>query len=295
MRERFDMTEPPIHPDNAAQAEFWNGPVGRRWLDRSEWQDVMLRPVDERLLAAASPRPGERVIDVGCGCGATAIDFAGRVSPGGEVTGIDLSEPMLARARELSPERLSLNFVSGDAAVYQFPPGSADLVVSRFGVMFFADPALAFGNLAKALRPGGRIAFACWRAAKLNPWMTTPVREALKHVPPLPESGPEDPGPFAFASEERVHKILLEAGYNEIAVTPRDLLLDIARGGGLEAAVAAALTVGPMGRMLDGQTDAVRAAVAADVRAALAERAIGDSVPLGAAIWIVTARKPENG
>ena len=289
------MPEPPIHPDNAAQAEFWSGPVGLRWLDRQQWQDAMLRPVDECLSTSASPRAGERVIDVGCGCGATAFDFALRVAPGGEVVGIDVSEPLLARARELSPAHLPLRFVLGDATIYPFAPSSADLVVSRFGVMFFADPSLAFANLRGALRPGGRIAFACWRAARLNPWMTIPLREALKHVPPLPETDPEAPGPFSFASDRRVRNILVEAGYDEIVVTPHDVLLDIAGGRGLEAAVAAALTLGPMGRMLDGQTDAVRAAAAADIRAALAQHADGDRAPLGAAIWIVTAQKPDGG
>ena len=286
------MTEAPIHPDNAAQAEFWNGPVAQRWLDRQEWQDAVLRPVDACLSASASPRAGERVIDIGCGCGATAIDFARRVAPGGEVVGIDISEPLLARARQRALSELAPRFLLGDAATFEFAPAAADLVVSRFGVMFFADPGLAFANLRRALRPGGRLALACWRAAKLNPWVTTPLREALKHVPPLPESGPDDPGPFSFASEERVRRILVEAGFDDIVLTPHDLVLDIANGKGLDVAVAAALAIGPMGRMLDGQSDAVRSAAAADIRAALAAHSVGDAVPLGAAIWIVTARKP---
>jgi SAM-dependent methyltransferase len=289
------MPQPPIHPDNAAQAEFWNGPVGRGWLDRHEWQDAVLRPVDECLSRSASPRAGERVIDVGCGCGATAVDFARRVSPGGEVVGVDVSEPMVARARERAPAHLPLSFVLGDAAIYEFPPNSADLVVSRFGAMFLADPSLAFANLRRALRPGGRLAFACWRAAKLNPWITTPLREVLKHVPPLAESDPEAPGPFSFASDQRVCNILDVAGYDEMAINPHDVRLDIADGNGLDAAVAGALTIGPIGRMLEGQSEAVRAAVAADLRTALAQNAIGDSVPLGAAIWIVTAKKPDGG
>jgi ubiquinone/menaquinone biosynthesis C-methylase UbiE len=162
-----------------------------------ELQDAVLRPVDERLIAAASPRRGERVVDVGCGCGATTIEFAGRVAPEGEVLGLDISAPMLERARQRAPAGLAARFAQADATTYEFEPGSADLVVSRFGVMFFADPALAFANLRKGVRRGGRLALVCLRAARLSAWMVAPLREAMKHAPPLPETGPEEPGPFS--------------------------------------------------------------------------------------------------
>jgi len=286
------MSEAAIHADNSAQAEYWNGAAGQRWRDRQDHQDELLKPVSDRLIIAAEPKPGEKVIDVGCGCGATTIDFARRVAPGGQVLGLDISEPMLARARERTPPNPPARFVAADATVHDMAPGSADLVVSRFGVMFFADPALSFANLRRGLRPDGRLVFACWREARQNPWMIVPLREAAKHAPPLPEMGPEDPGPFAFADEARVRRILNKAGYADIVVTPHDLDLDIAIGRGLDAAVEGALAIGPTSRMLDGQSEAVRAAAAADIRAALAARMVGDSVPLGAAIWIVTARKP---
>jgi len=242
-------------------------------------------------MAAADAKPGERVIDVGCGCGATTIDFAERVVPGGEVLGLDFSEPMLARARERAPKHLPARFALADATVYDLKP-EWDLVVSRFGVMFFADPARSFANLRKGLKRGGRLVFVSWREAKHNPWIVVPLREAGKHAPPLPETKPEDPGPFAFANEERVRRILNEAGFADIAVAPHDLDLDIAIGRGLESAVAASMAIGPTSRMLDGQSPAVRAAATADIRRALADRAKGDSVPLGAAIWIVTAINP---
>jgi hypothetical protein len=158
--------------------------------------------------------------------------------------------------------------------------------------MFFADPVLAFANLRQGLRPGGRLAFACWRAAALNPWMVLPLREALRHAPPLPEIGPEEPGPFSLASEERVQRILGDAGYNNVILTPHDFELDVANGRGLEAAVAWALEIGPTSRMLADQPEEVRAAATADIRTALARHARGDNVPLGAAIWTVTAENP---
>jgi SAM-dependent methyltransferase len=286
------MSAAPIHADNSAQAEYWNASAGQRWTDQQEHQDQVLRPVSDRLIAVASPKPDDRVIDVGCGCGATTIDFAARVSPGGEVLGLDISEPMLARARERAPKNLPIRFERADATVYDFEPGRADLVASRFGIMFFADPARSFANLRKSLKPGGRLAFACWREPRQNPWLILPLREAGKHAPPLPETNPEDPGPFAFASEARVRRILGDARFADIALEPQDLELDIAAGGGLDTAVRAALAIGPTSRMLDGQSEAVRAAATADIREALAAQARGDSVPLGAAIWMVTATNP---
>jgi len=286
------MSAASIHAGNAAQAEYWNGPAGQRWTDRQDHQDEVLRPVSDRLLEAADAKPGERLIDVGCGCGATTLDFAARVAPHGEALGLDLSEPMLTRARERAAKDLPARFVLGDATVLELQEGWADLVVSRFGVMFFADPARSFANLRKGLRPGGRIVFACWREAKQNPWMVVPLREAAKHAPPLPETDPEAPGPFAFADEARVRRILREAGYADIVIEPHDLDLDIAVGRGLDAGVACALSIGPTSRLLDGQSEAVRNAAAADIRAALAPHAVGGRVPLGGAIWLVKARNP---
>ena len=284
----------PAHADNAAQVEYWNSIAGRRWTDRQEEQDLVLRPVSDRLIAAADAKPGQLVVDIGCGCGDTTIDFAARVMPGGEVLGLDISEPMLARARERAPNNLPARFVLADATVYDFEPEWADLAVSRFGVMFFADPARSFANLRRGLKPAARLVFVCWREAKQNPWMMIPLREAKKHAPPLPETNPEDPGPFAFADEGRVRRILSAAGFADIVVTPEDLDLDLAIGRGLDAAVAGALGIGPTSRILDGQPEAVRAAAAADIRKALADRAQGESVPLGAAIWLVTAVNPRG-
>jgi SAM-dependent methyltransferase len=286
------MTAAPVHAENAAQAEYWTSVAGPKWTDHQEHQDQVLRPVSDRLIAAAKPKPGDHVIDVGCGCGATTIDFAERVGSAGEVLGLDISEPMLARARERAPQNQPIRFELADATVYDFEPNGADLVASRFGIMFFADPAKSFANLRKGLKPGGRLVFACWREPKHNPWLILPLREAAKHAPPLPETNPEDPGPFAFASEARVRRILSAAGFAEIDLEPQDLALDIAAGRGLDTAVRAAMTIGPTSRILDGQSGAVRAAATADIRKALATHARGDSVPLGAAIWIVTATNP---
>jgi SAM-dependent methyltransferase len=274
---------------NADEIAYWNGPAGRRWLDRQQAQDALLAPVADLLLERAAPRPGEYVMDIGCGCGATAIELARRVAPGGHVLGIDVSAPMLERARERAPKELPVEFALADATAYRFEPARGDLLCSRFGVMFFAEPARSFANMRRGLRRGARLAFACWRVPRENPWMMVPLQEAYKHVPRLPEVGPEDPGPFSFAAEARVRGILESAGFGALGFEPIDLSLDLANGGGLDAAVATALGIGPASRALDGQPEPLRAAAAESIRVALGQRQVGNTVPLTGAIWIVTA------
>jgi ubiquinone/menaquinone biosynthesis C-methylase UbiE len=278
------------HQANADQIAYWNGPNGRRWTDRQASQDVLLAPVSQLLIGRIGPKAGDRIVDIGCGCGATSIALAERVAPSGFVLGVDISAPMLERARQLASKALPLDFVQADATLYRFEPGSFDLLVSRFGVMFFADPVLSFANLRKALGPKARVVFACWRAPKENPWMMEPLQAVYRHVPRLPQVGPEDPGPFAFASEERVTRILREAGYSDVATEACDIALDIAIGRGLDAATDAALDIGPSARALDGHPPEVRSAARASVRELLMPYMRGETVPLPGSIWIVTAR-----
>jgi ubiquinone/menaquinone biosynthesis C-methylase UbiE len=283
------MDTPAGHDQNADQIAYWNGPGGQHWTDRQQTQDILLAPVSDILIDRANAKAGERIVDVGCGCGATTIAFAQKVGPAGHVFGIDISAPMLARARQIAPAGIPVDFVLADATVYPFVSGSFDLVVSRFGVMFFAKPAISFANMRKALRPSGRLTFACWRQPRDNPWLMAPLQAVYKHVPKLPQLGPEDPGPFSFASEQRVIRILSEAGFSGIEMEPCNLSLDVAVGRGLDAAVETALEIGPASRALEGQPPEVRAAAANSIREALAPFASGNAVPLAASIWIVTA------
>lgn len=283
------MTLSAIDDHNADQIAYWNGPGGRHWTERQQLQDIVLAPVSEILLSRADVKSGETVLDVGCGCGATSFDLVKRVGPGGRVTGIDISDPMLGRARELAPAGSPVEFVLADATVYPFTASSIDLLFSRFGVMFFAQPSVSFANMRKALRPGGRLAFACWRTPRDNPWMMLPLQEAYKHVPKLPEVKPEDPGPFAFAREERVHRILAEAGFSDIAMERADLSLDIATDRGLDAAIETVLAIGPTSRAFEGQPPDKIAAATQSIRTALTAHQKGNTIPLGGSIWIVTA------
>jgi ubiquinone/menaquinone biosynthesis C-methylase UbiE len=277
------------HDQNADQIAYWNGPGGQRWTNRQQMQDIMLAPIADILINRADVRPSERIVDIGCGCGAVAIALAEKVGSQGHVLGVDVSAPMLQRARQIAPKDVPVDFVLADATVYPFELGVADLLVSRFGVMFFSEPAVSFANMRKVLRPSGRLTFVCWREPRENPWLMTPLQAVYQHVPKLPQPGPEDPGPFSFASEPRVRRILAQAGFSNIAMEPYDLALDIAIGRGLDAAVESALEIGPASRALEGQSAELREASRRSIREALAPFATGQSVPLPAAIWIVTA------
>jgi len=277
---------------NAAQIEYWNGPGGMRWLESQQTHDVLLAKAGELLIARATPTSGEVALDIGCGCSATTIELAKRVVPRGRVLGVDVSAPMIELARRRAPKELPIEFVEADATVYQFEPGRADLLLSRFGVMFFADPLRSFSNMRVGLRKGARVVFVCWREPRMNAWLMLPLQEAYRHVPRLPEMAPDDPGPFSFASEQRVRGVLERAGFDRINLEPVELTFDLANGGGLSAAVETAMHIGPTSRALDGQPAEKHTAVAESIRAALAPFESKGSIPLPGAFWIVTARNP---
>lgn len=284
------MDAPQGHDRNADQIAYWNGPAGERWSGRQAAQDILLAPVSDVLIKRIGPVPGEHVLDIGCGCGGLSIALVQRVAPSGSVLGVDISAPMLAQARDAAPSGLPIEFTLADATVHRFAPAHFDVLVSRFGVMFFADPVASFTNLRRALKPSGRLVFACWREPKENPWMMAPLQAVYQHVPKLPQQPPDDPGPFSFSSEERVTRILTEAGFREIALETCALSLDIASGQGLEAAVRSAFEIGPASRALEGHPPEIREAARQSVRNALAPYQRDNHVALAGSIWLVTAR-----
>lgn len=277
---------------NAEQIVYWNEQAGPKWATLQDRIDQQIRPLGELAMVRAALAAGERVLDVGCGCGDTTLALARRVAPGGSVLGLDISAPMLARARERLAEAglgAAVSFLQADAQTHAFAPAAFDVLYSRFGVMFFADPPAAFANLRRALRPGGRLAFVCWQAATDNPWMLVPMAAALQHLPPPELPPPGAPGPFAFADPERVRGILAAAGYADVALEPVQMTLTIG-GGDLDQTVDFLLQMGPTARALRDTTDAaVVTRVAAAVREALLPYATPDGVRMDSASWIVTA------
>jgi SAM-dependent methyltransferase len=235
-----------------------------------------------------APAPGERILDVGCGCGHTTVALAERLGPAGRATGVDISRPMLevGRARPVSPGLADMAFREADAQQDDLGQGQWDGVFSRFGVMFFSDPVAAFANLRRSLRPGGRLAFVCWRPFAENDWMRVPMMAALPLLAPPVPADPTAPGPFAFADPERVMGILQGAGFTDLSITPFDTRIG---GSGLDQTVALTLKVGPLGSALRESPDLAQP-VAAAVRTALEPYDTPDGVLMPAAVWLVSAR-----
>ena len=279
---------------NREQIDFWNGPRGESWVADQPLRDRSLAPFGDAALALARASRGERVVDVGCGCGATSLALAEAVGPAGSVLGVDLSGPMLARARERGRALPQLRFEQVDAATFAFD-GQATLLYSRFGVMFFDDPPSAFENLRRALSPGGRIAFACWRGLPENDWLSVPLQAVRAVVAQASaQLAPDAPGPLAFADPTRVRGILEGAGFDDISLTPVDREMPLGEGRGVDAAAAEAITLGPAARLLLGVDDATRVRALAAVASALAPLERGGAVRLSASAWVVSARRADG-
>jgi SAM-dependent methyltransferase len=275
--------------ENADQIAFWNGEAGQKWVGMQARMDAWMVPFTEHTLEAANVAPGEAVLDIGCGCGATVLALAPRTGPAGHVLGVDVSAPMLGlagrRVAEAGWKNITLQLA--DATTYAFEPASRDVAFSRFGVMFFADPVAAFTNIRAALRPGARLAFVCWRTLRENPFFAIPQRATAALLPAAPAPDPDAPGQFSFADPDRVRRILTEAGFSGIELAAKDPPMTAPS---LDDAVERALELGPAGRALADVTPAQRAGASDGIRAAFAAYAGPDGVAMPAGVWIVTAR-----
>jgi SAM-dependent methyltransferase len=281
---------------NDEQIAYWNEQAGPKWVELQERIDAQVEPLGLVAMDRLAPAAGEHVLDVGCGCGTTSLALAGRVGPAGRVTGVDVSAPMLARARERARASgvTTARFVEADAAAHSFAPASVDGVFSRFGVMFFADPPRAFANLRAAGRPGARLAFVCWQSLMANEWVRVAIEAAAPLVPLPAPPAPGTPGPFQLADRDRVRAILAEAGWSDVAVDPFETTLGVGGSEDLDEAVDFLLRIGPLARVLGEIPDRpdLRDAVADALRERLARVHGPGGVRLGAATWIVAARAP---
>ena len=274
---------------NADMLAFWDGPGGHTWVARQAHTDITLTPVTEALLAFAGPRPGERVLDVGCGCGAPTLEFARAVGPSGRVAALDISGPMLAEgeARATAAGLANVDWRQADPATAALD--GFDLLTSAFGVMFFGDPVAAFVNMRHAADPDSRMAIVCWRSLAENPWMEVPMTAVARHLPPRPNPVPHAPGMFAFADPERVSQVFTAAGWAPPRFERLDIDLDIAAGRGLEEAVEQSTRIGAVNSWLRNQPAEIVSAAVASLREALAPHADGESVRLPGAMWLISS------
>src|SRR5258705_3391008 len=274
---------------NQAQVAYGNGLIGQLWAHAQEKRDRDHAPMTEAALKLAAPQPGESVLDIGCGSGTTTLNLAELVTDAGKVMGIDISAPMLAvarrRARELDTH---VRYIKAAAADHHFEPHNFDLVFSQFGVMFFADPVAAFVNIHGALKPGGRLAFVCWRASTDNPWAAVPESAAKPLLPPMEPLPPDAPGRYAFANPDRVKSILLRAGFHAPHLTKFDAQIHL--GNTPEAAASSSIDAGPLARTLADVDAATRKQVRAAVTERLAREMTPEGIHLRAACWLVSAK-----
>jgi SAM-dependent methyltransferase len=271
---------------------YWNDGAGPAWVAMQERLDAQIAAHGRRTFTRLAAVPGERVLDLGCGCGGTTLEIAEALGETGRVLGVDVSAPMLALARaraDAAGLAGRIEFREADAQTADLGTERFDAVFSRFGVMFFDDPVRAFTNVRRALRPGGRLAFVCWQARERNPWMTVPALAAMKHVPFPPPPPADAPGPCAFADPARVRGILERAGFAAIAFEAMEDALPLTG----ERTEEVFLAVGPVGQALREAkaTDEQRARVMAAIREAIETFRTPRGLRAPAAAWIVSARR----
>ena len=291
------MSEIEASGANSEQIEYWNGEAGTVWRERNDEMDAMLRPLGSEAIKRAAPTVGERILDIGCGCGGTTLDLADCVGPSGAVLGVDISAPMLslanAKIEELAQDiEGSISFELADASSFEFPTASFDLLFSRFGVMFFADPTAAFANMRKALRPGGRLTFLCWGPVDKNEWILIPMVAASAHLPPPEPMDRRAPGPFAFSDTGYVTEILEAAGFTDVGFESTEPVMKMGDGTSLDKAAEFFIELGPVSRGLVDQPDSIRLQVKDAIMAAIADRYVDGFVELQGTCWIVSAGNP---
>lgn len=289
------MAEQPLD-----QSQYWNGEVGQRWALNQAAVDAMFTSLTEALLERAALRPGARVLDIGCGAGDLALQAARRIGPEGRVSALDLSEPLLAVARDRAAREPAggapIEWLLADAQRHDLGAGRFDAALSRFGVMFFDDSVAALARIRQAIAPTGALSFLCWRSMDENPWIRVPFEAVARMVPDLTPQDPDSPGPFRFAPREKLVAILEQAGFRDIACTKLDRAILLGRdaqgsdAAAIEAAARFATEMGPVSRVLREHDPTLLEPAHEAVKRALAAYARQGEVRLDAACWLVTAR-----
>lgn len=281
---------------NSEQAKYWSEEAGPRWVAVQEQTDAQLRAFGVRAIESAAISPGERVLDVGAGCGDTSLELARRVGPTGHVHAVDVSAVMLDRAREraLREGLAHVTFQVADVQASGMEHAPFDAAISRFGVMFFQDPVIAFGRIRSALVPGGRLAFCSWRGPEENAWLAGIARIASQFVDVPPTLDPHAPGPFGLFDAERTRGLLSAAGWADIQLEPFDMPMVLGGARTVDEAVDFLVRLGPVGGVLAGLVPAEQRRFLAEIRAHLAPHERPEGVVMKGASWIVTARNDQG-
>lgn len=274
---------------NEEQWAYWNRIEARHWVDHQQQYDEMLEPFGAAVLETARVTAAERVLDVGCGNGATTRSAA-RAATDGSALGIDLSEGMVERARDLAKSEglTNVDFEQDDAQTRAFQ-SDFDCAISRFGVMFFEDPVAALANIRSSLRDGGRVAFAVWQDLLANEWLAVPAGGLLEHIT-MPDLGQPGPGPFSLSDADHVRHVLDAAGYSDIALDGFQTQMLVGGRGTLDEAVDFLRNTGIARALLDEAAPDVEQRAMAAVRELLEPRMTPEGLRLGGSAWLVTAR-----
>jgi SAM-dependent methyltransferase len=268
---------------NAEQIKYWNGSAGAGWVETYPAIDRLLEPLSSVALNHVNLQDGHNVIDIGCGCGSTSLKLA---EGGARVRGVDLSAPMIAEANRRALAIPNVQFSVADASVEAYLPHN-ELVFSRFGVMFFADPITAFANIRTALAPNGELVFLCWQSQMVNPWIAIPGEIVQGLLPEATPIDPTAPGPFLLADKVRLCEVLGAAGFNDISVVSVEKALTV--GADLAEAMAFHSRIGPLSRFIAEQHGEAREQAIAAVSDALSPFVSDNGVQMKGAAWLVTA------
>ena len=277
---------------NIKQKQFWSGAGGDVWVDKQREMDIMLNPLGERVIQGLDLKEETKILDIGCGCGATTLEIAKLVNQG-EVIGVDISEPMLERATQTASDMAltNISYQVKDVQVDEMPNKYFDIAFSRFGVMFFEDPFEAFKNINHSLKDDGQLSFVCWQHASLNPWQSLSI-QVIKEFLDLPAPAPKSPGPFAFEDKSYINEILTESGFRDIEIKDNQEDIVMFSGKSIREACEDYLTINPVvTEMLKNSPTELREEILEALIGKFSDFHNNEGLLFPSATWIVTAKK----
>ena len=277
---------------NIKQKQFWSGAGGDVWVDKQREMDIMLNPLGERVIQGLDLKEETKILDIGCGCGATTLEIAKIVNQG-EVIGVDISEPMLERATKTASDMAltNISYQVKDVQVDEMPNKYFDIAFSRFGVMFFEDPFEAFNNINHSLKDDGQLSFVCWQHASLNPWQSLSI-QVIKEFLDLPAPAPKSPGPFAFEDKSYINEILTESGFRDIEIKDNQEDIVMFSGKSIREACEDYLTINPVvTEMLKNSPTELREEILEALIGKFSDFHNNEGLLFPSATWIVTAKK----